>query len=930
MIDFFDPDRTHDSLFAQKIKGQILSILKTAIGDRGIFDDPFPIVFVDRITPGGLTPWADNWSGLMFEFLKKLSRTHILDDGNLNGSAYGFEPPYQADLPAQIDLSTYKTNTITVRVPAGTKNGVLTWIERNHDSISAPYCANFANPIATTTRRSRLFNNPDSTPKTFTLSTKNWLHNSVCFAGIELQGLTDNQAQFLLYDRIQSFLDYLWGELSISDECKVLTGMTATTRRLFKYGGFTFNTNPRTLGNFYGLSPTIEFSNPLYGVTEAHYSYFQRGDIKNGALSVCKNGDSLWVEINKVIDFFEAWESTLSEPSPFGYELNADPFSNKFYTVLSYDNQTPLQETIKVSHKNNQNLSQQWIRSEFYYSLYTSYPPLSKKQRGNSTSSIFKLKAKPPGADFYFTEENAYGGQAQQTSSNVEPGEWDYGLFSPGEYIGFKAWNSRYYYGLTYVATGLLANDDLNIFSRGETALLQPDVRHFHEDYIEEVQGYGDYPEADHYILPGYRSYKRATATPRSEVIKIQIQQEDPLNSPNLLDSRNITTGTSEVFNGFTYEYLGNQYGDVIPFGGDLLLEPRILTHEILVAAQTTISREIREPNTIEYPTLVVFDPTNPNPSSRITIYLGEPGEAELQSILYPAGPDGPPLLDPDTDQGDVMPDSLRIKDIHAALDAGRFANHPQSTEEEPRVNLRTLGRLIEATSYVLGINFNEDGMNIPYPEPRLFDPEKIEEVNDRKLLKNSQFAVAQMGNGLDTSSLYEVRSALMKRDGSETVLDLRPHAIKYHNLPQLLDALSDDVSRHLGGASSAAFQVPAADGWRAQNYAGITQAIADLLYMSSVHSKSINELQNQSIKSVWMLQQVLKALGLPLHITKLEGVSGIKDPVEEGDLLRAYMPVPELDAKAPTLTSLLGVVLLNLQRLVGASVSFREENPEA
>jgi hypothetical protein len=37
-------------------------------------------------------------------------------------------------------------------------------------------------------------------------------------------------------------------------------------------------------------------------------------------------------------------------------------------------------------------------------------------------------------------------------------------------------------------------------------------------------------------------------------------------------------------------------------------------------------------------------------------------------------------------------------------------------------------------------------------------------------------------------------------------------------------------------------------------------------------------------------------------------------------------MAVPEIDPKSPTLTSLLGIVLLNLQRVVGATVGFREE----
>ena len=120
----------------------------------------------------------------------------------------------------------------------------------------------------------------------------------------------------------------------------------------------------------------------------------------------------------------------------------------------------------------------------------------------------------------------------------------------------------------------------------------------------------------------------------------------------------------------------------------------------------------------MESPKLVILDPSQADPADRLTIYFGEPGEVELDAILYPNGPDGPPLLDPDTDGGDIMPDSIRIKEIHAALEADKYGVHPSATEENPLKRLNNLGRLIEAASYVLGVNFNEDGLNRPYPEP--------------------------------------------------------------------------------------------------------------------------------------------------------------------------------------------------------------------
>jgi hypothetical protein len=268
---------------------------------------------------------------------------------------------------------------------------------------------------------------------------------------------------------------------------------------------------------------------------------------------------------------------------------------------------------------------------------------------------------------------------------------------------------------------------------------------------------------------------------------------------------------------------------------------------------------------------------------------------------------------------------------------------------------LNNLGRLIEAASYVLGVNFNEDGENVPYPDPDFFYPDKVEEINTNKRLKNAQFAVAEMGGKFDASALYQVRSAILKspRTASKPAeIDRRPHAVKYHNLAQLMDVVADDNAKMLGGGGNAVFSVPSANGWQTAEYEGLIQAVADCLYMQSALSKNVNELQNQAIKTVYMQQQILKALGLPLHVRKIEGVHVVEktsneDPPDNSSgytpasatgetmleevnsnpdpITRGYMPVPTLDTNAPTITSLIGIILMNLQRVVGASINFKE-----
>lgn len=913
MINLFDHDRTHDGLFAQRIKPAILTLLKNAISTRGIFDDPFPFCLIEREAPGALNPWASNWTGKMFDFLKPLSRTFILDDGYLNGAAYGFEPEYTAELPQAIDLEEYHLDRLTVRIAPKT-DGILTWLERTHDEQSAPYCDKVTNKLCIAMRRSRVFRNPTDEAQEFEISTRNWLHNSVCFQGVELVGVTANQAEFLLYDNMPTFLDFLMGELNIS-QCKVLTGITAKVKGTFRESNFSITD---------GGQRVFSLENPIFNPAPSNYHYChltQNEEQFGGNITVefDKNTENITLAINYTYTFFDGWRQIITEQNPYGYDLSQEPTNYPYFKHLSYlipENHTGIDCDLST-YKNNAPSGVPWG----LIGANTTYPPLDQKMFESSGATptnfspfiMFVSVAGEESKNQYFWQEGGNGkrvdsGNAYFNTSNA-PDKIIIRAFQTGQPSNTQElWLS--YKGFSM---GLFASDP-NLFSKGESVIIQADVidKFSYSNTFIENNSVGT---TDNDITINRNRYARKFAS------KFSIDHgsnliDEPTIFNNYIENIASVISTDQS----QRENRSGMQTVTVPFAVDY-------TIPVEVEASAPITRTIRN-SPIEYPNLVVFDPSQGDPANRITLYFGEPGESELQQILYPDGEDGPPLLDPDPDNGDIMPDSIRIKEIHAALEADKYGVHPDSTEEAPKKRLNNLGRLVESAAYVLGVNFNEDGKNIPYPEPRLFSPEKIEEVNENKLLKNAQFAVAEMNGGLDSSGLYEVRSALMTSGRkSDNVIDLRPHAIKVHNLPQLIDAMADDNSKMLGGGSSAAFQVPSADGWRAAEYEGISQAVADALYMLSVHSKNINELQNQSIKTVYMLQQILKGLGLPTHIEKIEGVSGVTD--SEGEFLTGYMPVPEIDPKSPTITSLLGIVLLNLQRVVGASVAVREQNQE-
>jgi hypothetical protein len=838
MINFLDSDNTCDRLFAQRIKPAILSMLTNALSTKGIFDHTMPIALIEREAPGALNPWADNWSGKMFDFLKKLSWTHILDDGYLNGSAYGFEPEYTADLPDLIDLDAYHVDTFTVRIPSGA-TGIVTWLERTHDEQSAPYCDKLTNRLTIAMRRSRLFKNTAAEPLEIEIYTKNWLHNSVCFQGVELVGISGKKADFLLYQNMQNFLDYLWGELNIGS-CKVLTGCV---------GKQTILANSVGTGSLFTLSNQIEFFQPVFSEIPSHYfvAVYSRGEIQEGNLTVIFEDEKITLDAGFSRDFYA---------------------SNAFPSV-------------------NASLSLDTSPVPFNASLFSSVFPRS------DASGVFAfdlIHAESGDANGYTA---ITGTQENQTRDRIFPTGG--GKFSLERRVSVST-GATGYSSTDHVRTANVHTRTRSINPRGK------------------ILGFG---QNDPLLFSNFR----IGFVSASFELKNEVRAGTYSDSVSELDSQDISRIFQNISGFWAITY--NRFAEEAPLITGEFYQQDSMGNYYAVGTVSAESQVILARNfgdDYDPPDLVIV-------GAEIALLRDAEASTQLELILYPDGPDGDPYLDPDPDNGDIMPDSIRIKEIHAALEADKYGVHPEDSENDPKKRLNNLGRLIESAAHVLGVSFNEDGKNVPYPEPRLFDPEKIEDINDKKLLKPAQFAVAEMGGFLDTSGIYEVRSAIPKMVRNEMEIDLRPHGIKVHNLPQLIDGMADDISKMLGGGQSAAFQVPSADGWRAAEYEGISQAVADALYMLSVHSKNINELQNQSIKTVYMLQQILKGLGLPTHIEKIEGVSGVTDA--EGEYLTGYMPVPEIDPKSPTITSLLGIVLLNLQRVVGASVTVREYQQE-
>jgi hypothetical protein len=336
-----------------------------------------------------------------------------------------------------------------------------------------------------------------------------------------------------------------------------------------------------------------------------------------------------------------------------------------------------------------------------------------------------------------------------------------------------------------------------------------------------------------------------------------------------------------------------------------------------------------------------MFGRKYPYSSSKSSVVLGNPPAVVLDSytILFPFKTEFFPEIDISTLEEIVefletnpyyleeimMTDSPRIKEIHAALEADRYGVHPTDPEKK---RFNNLGRYLETLAYATGIAFNEDGKNIPQPESNWVDADYIQTINANQSLRNGQFAVREVndayGQRMVCDALFEVRARQITtttdEQGNLQVASTSPGgAMRVPHIGGIFDTIQDDLTKYWGGGD---IMVPKVDGTGIVYYDSMGECLADCLYMLGSHSKSINELQNQSIKSVFLLQEILRALGLPCHVAAVQGVSP-SAPGGEGGV----MPCPELDEKSPTLASLIGLVLINLSRVVGASIAFREDD---
>ena len=270
----------------------------------------------------------------------------------------------------------------------------------------------------------------------------------------------------------------------------------------------------------------------------------------------------------------------------------------------------------------------------------------------------------------------------------------------------------------------------------------------------------------------------------------------------------------------------------------------------------------------MEFPDLVIFDPTAP-PIDQTALIYGNGAMDTLEAIVYPEGTDNPWIFDPDPDNGDIMPDSQRIIETHFYIeDVHRF----------------------------LGCVSLPDGSVRTFPQPRPFEgPEGIP--------TGWQF----YGANSQGAGIYQKRSRILAQDAFGRPLFLPGGYVQCHNLLQRLDCYMDDMTYQLGGDEATGFLIPTADG----DYVPCTSifnAVAQSAYTISQIAYGVNQIKIQCRQILSIAADTLRGLGIPLHKKKIV----VRSNKESGETW-----VPALNHQSPTVSSQLGIILANLSMVV-------------
>ena len=277
------------------------------------------------------------------------------------------------------------------------------------------------------------------------------------------------------------------------------------------------------------------------------------------------------------------------------------------------------------------------------------------------------------------------------------------------------------------------------------------------------------------------------------------------------------------------------------------------------------------------------------------------------------------------------MADSIRIKEIHAALQADKFAND----DKDPEVlRVANLGYYIERIARVLGISVDSDGSIRSIRQRRVVEDTLPEGWTQGQFSLNyGGTSSGQIGgkSGEERDGIvYKNRCnrAISSAFNSEEYELGEPTFVLCENWLQYMESFLEDLDQGLNWQEMGAMAIPSPFPSEAGDnnfctYEGLGTLVAELTYMVSAISKDTSQTYISSIVNQAMGKVILQAIGTPITSEIQEYIVS----TEEGEQ-SALIPLPAMGAESPTLVQLAMNIMENLARLYGGQATLKAPTP--
>lgn len=272
------------------------------------------------------------------------------------------------------------------------------------------------------------------------------------------------------------------------------------------------------------------------------------------------------------------------------------------------------------------------------------------------------------------------------------------------------------------------------------------------------------------------------------------------------------------------------------------------------------------------------------------------------------------------------MPDSIRIKEIHEALQAETFAKDPNNSGASRVANI---GYYVERIARVLGISVNPDGTVRSIRQKRAIEPgQPIPpgwNFGQWGLNKGGQppngGQQAGDSNEFRDGIVYEQRSNIADVDNfnpdAPTAKVSRGNYTLCENWPQYIDEMLDDLDKGLGWQELGAYFIPKADGsGKYFAYEGLSQLLAEIAFCISRISQHTAQTQIAGLTTQACVYELMRSTGQPIAPKSYQ--------VDVGGADYASVPYPGFAGDTPTSLEQTGWILQNLAPILASVARYR------